>query len=469
MASRRPAGRAAEAVSEQTRVRPIALPPGPPPREAGVLSSLRYAANFFVDPFGFVGKRFNRYGDIYYAPSGGVGLYVIRHPDHVREVLVTRADAFEKTHSALESLSSVLGQGLLTTDGDVWRKHRRLLSPAFAKRAIESCVDRMVSEVDITLDRIRTNDPWDVAAEMTDLTLRIVGKTLLGIDLASEVATVGNSMRAFQTSLAVPRSAPAALKWPFDRKTSKALSDLDGVIERVIAHRRSSKDKGNDLLQMLLDAVDPEDASVRLSPKEIRDELVTFLLAGHETTSNTLAWALYALSQSPQAERALRAEVTAVLGNRRLASADVDRLVYTDKVIKETMRLYPPAYVLARRAAQDTTIGEYTIPAGSEVVIWLYFTQRDERFYPDPERFDPERFTAEEEARRPKQAYLPFGAGPRACIGRAFAGVEATVALAMMYRHYRFLYEGKRPPRARPRITLSPEKGLRLTPIRANA
>lgn len=447
----------------------MALPPGPPPREAGLLSSLRYAANFFFDPFSFVGKRFQRYGDVYYAPSGGVGLYVIRHPDHVREVLVTRADDFEKKHTALENLSNVLGQGLLTTDGEVWRRHRRLLGPAFAKRAIESCVERMVSEVDVTLDRIRCDQPWDVATEMTDLTLRIVGRTLLGIDLASEVAAVGKAMRVFQTSLAVPGSAPAVLKWPFDRTTAKAVADLDGVIERVIAHRRASKQQGNDLLQMLLDAVDPEDASIRLSAKEIRDELVTFLLAGHETTSNTLAWAIYSLSRSPEAERALCNEASAVLGTRRLVAADVDRLVYTDKVVKETMRLYPPAYVLARRAAQDTKIGDYAVPAGSEVVIWLYFTHRDPRFYPDPERFDPERFGAEQEAGRPKQSFLPFGAGPRACIGRSFAAVEATVALAMLYRQYRFLYEGKRPVRARPRITLSPEKGLRLTPIRAKA
>lgn len=441
------------------------LPPGPPARTGGVVSSIRYAANFFLDPFGFVGSRFEKYGDVYYAPSNDVGLYVIRHPDHIRDVLVTQADAFEKTHTALESLSNVLGQGLLTTDGDVWRRHRRLLSPAFAKRAVDSCIPAMGAESRLTVDRIRPGMSFDVSREMIDLTLRIVGKTLLGIDLASEVQTVGKSMSTFQTSLAVPRSVPKALKWPVDRTTSKALEKLDGVIDRVIEHRRSSGQKKNDLLQMLLDAVDPEDASVRLSPKEIRDELVTFLLAGHETTSNTLTWAMYLLSTAPEVERELVKEIDAVAGGGPIDSSHIDRLVYTEQVVKEAMRLYPPAYVLARRAGRDATIGSWKVAKGSEVVVWIYFTHRDPRFYEEPLAFRPSRFTPEEEAKRPKQSYLPFGAGPRACIGRSFATVEAVVALATLYQRYVYRYEGAKPPKARPRITLSPENGMALRAI----
>ncbi|NUP06067.1 MAG: cytochrome P450 [Polyangiaceae bacterium] len=438
------------------------FPPGPPPRKAGVVESLRYAAAFFFDPFSFVGSRFERYGDIYYAPSNGVGLYVLKHPDHIRDVLITQSDAFEKTHTAFESLSTVLGQGLLTTDGEVWRRHRRLLGPAFTKRAIEACVDRMVAETETTLGRMRIGAQWDVGAEMIDLTLRIVGRTLLGIDLASEVDTVGRSMRTFQMSLAVPRSTPKALKWPVDRTNVKALAALDGVIDRVIAARRASSIKHNDLLQMLLDAVDPEDASVRLSSREIRDELVTFLLAGHETTSNTLSWALSLIARSPEVERKLRQELDNVLGSRLPTAADVDKLVYTDRIVKEAMRLYPPAYVLARRAGRDATIGPYSVSHGSEVVIWTYFTHRDPRFYPEPTAFRPDRFAPEAEERRPKQSYLPFGAGPRACIGRAFASVEAVVALASLYQRFSFRHEERELPKARPRITLSPSSKLRL-------
>ncbi len=391
-----------------------------------------------------------------------MGLYVVKHPDHIREVLVTQSDAFEKTHTAFENLSTVLGQGLLTTDGDVWRRHRRILGPAFAKKAIESCVEGMVVETRTTLDRMRPGRPVDASREMIDLTLRIVGRTLLGIDLASEVEKVGRAMRIFQTSLAVPASLPRAVRWPVTRVTERALADLDGVIDSVLSFRKEASRRRNDLLQMLLDAVDPEDPSVRLSDKEIRDELVTFLLAGHETTSNTLTWALYLISQNPDVEAELCREIDDVLAGREPTSTDVDKLVFTEKVVQEAMRLYPPAYVLARRAARDTKLGQYEVPKGSEVVVWLYFTHRDARFYPEPLAFRPHRFDAAEEAKRPKQSYLPFGAGPRACIGRAFAMVEATVVLASLYQKSVYRYRGQRPPRMRPRITLTPADGMPL-------
>ncbi len=415
-----------------------------------------YAYEFFRDPFGFVGSRFDRYGDVYYAPSGDVGLYVVRHPDDIRDVLVTNADAFEKTHSAFDRLGQVLGQGLLTTDGDVWRKHRRIMNPAFAKKAILGYVPLMVKEAELLVARLSSQDgEVDIDKQMVDVTLRIVGRTLLGIDVASEVDRVGNAMKTFQTALAVPGSIPKPLLWPIERRINRAKADLDDVIHKVIAARRAKPQAEPDLLQMLLDAVDPEDASVRLSEQEIRDELVTFLLAGHETTSNTLTWALYLLSQSPEAERALHAELAQVPDEK-----SPELLVYSEQIVKEAMRLYPPAYVLARKASRDTTIGQYKVPKGSEVVVWTYFTHRDARFYPDPTAFKPERFAAAEEAKLPKQAYLPFGAGPRACIGKMFAQVEATVVLAVLARSLRFKYARKKPPQPQPRITLGPAGGM---------
>ncbi|MFO0555063.1 MAG: cytochrome P450 [Polyangiaceae bacterium] len=443
------------------------LPPGPPARE-GLASSLRYAARFFFDPFTFVGGRFERYGDIYYAPAKGVGLFVLRRPDHIREVLVTQADAFEKTHTAFERLSTVLGQGLLTTDGDVWRRHRRLLAPAFSRSAIESNVDRMTREAEVSRDKLlgAGDKPVNVAPEMVDLTLRVVGRTLLGIDLADEVDLVGRSMRTLQLALAVPPSLPGPVRWVAQREVERAVAGLDGVIERIIAARRARPEKGSDLLQLLLDAVDPEDERVRLSAREIRDELVTFLLAGHETTSNTLAWAIWLISQSPDVERELLGELDRVLGGRPVGEADVAQLTYTEQIVKESMRLYPPAYILARRAATDVRLGDYDVPRGSEVVVWIYFTHHDARLYPDPEVFRPERFTKEAEAARHKQAYLPFGAGPRACIGRSFALVEAVVALATLYQRAVFRFAGSSPPRPRPRLTLSPSGGLPMRVVR---
>jgi len=385
----------------------------------------------------------------------------VRHPDDVRDVLVTHADSFDKTHTAFDRLSQVLGQGLLTTDGDVWRKHRRIMNPAFAKKAIVGYVPLMLKEAEISVARLqsvarlRNGGELDVAQEMVDLTLRIVGRTLLGIELQSEVERVGNAMKVFQTALAVPASIPKALLWPIERRISRAKAELDDVINNVIAARKKSPQREPDLLQMLLDAVDPEDASVRLTQQEIRDELVTFLLAGHETTSNTLTWALYLLSQNPAAEAALHEELARVPDEK-----NPELLVYTEQIVKEAMRLYPPAYVLARKASRDTKIGRYNVPKGSEVVVWTYFTHRDSRFYPDPTAFKPERFTAVEEAKLPKQAYLPFGAGPRACIGKMFAQVEATVVLAALARTLRFRYAAKKPPKPQPRITLAPAGGM---------
>lgn len=438
------------------------LPPGPPPRDGGVGGELRHAWTFFRDPIGVVGGRFGRYGDVYFVPGDPDGLYVLRHPEHLREVLITRADDYEKKHSAFTRLERVLGQGLLTTDGEVWRRHRRLLAPAFGKRAIEGYVPAMAAAASAVADKIRPGQSFDAGKLMVELTLGVVGSALLGLSLEAEVARVGAAMRSFQLALAVPESAPWLVRAPADQVVARASAELDDVIRKVIDTRaRAAAPHPDDLLQMLLDATDPENPGDRLSPKEIRDELVTFLLAGHETTSNVLAWTLYLLSQSPEVEARLHAEVDAVLGGRAPRGADVEALRYTEQIVKEAMRLYPPAYVLVRRAVRDTRVGEWQLPAGAELALWIYFTHHDERTYPDPGRFDPDRFTPEREAARHKQAYLPFGAGPRACIGRAFALTEAVVVLAELARRFSFRYHGRRAPALRPRLTLGPI-GLQL-------
>jgi cytochrome P450 len=430
-------------------------PPGPPPREGGIFSTARYAASFFFDPLGFVGERFARYGDVYNAPSRGTDLYVVRRPEHVREILVTQADCFVKTHTAFEALSRILGEGLLTTQGDVWRRHRRLANPAFAKRAIDSYVTDFAAESTETRDALAVGSTVDLAKEMTGLTLRVVGRTLLGAESVADVGKIARAMRVFQTVLAAPRSLPKLVRDPLDRVIEGAIGDLHSILDRAILARRGARRDPPDLMQMLLDASDPEDPAGRLTDREVKDELVTFLLAGHETTSNTLAWALYLLSQSPEAERRLIEEARA-LGNRPPTAADLERLSFSEMVVKEAMRLYPPAYILARRAASATILGDFDVAEGTEVVAWIYFTHRDPRVFEAPARFRPERFEPEAEAKLPRGAFLPFGAGPRACIGKAFAQAEATVALSTLYQTRRFEYVGKGPPKANPRITLSP-------------
>ncbi|HEU4406843.1 MAG TPA: cytochrome P450 [Polyangiaceae bacterium] len=445
---------------------PPRLPPGPPPRRGGVLESVKYAANFLWDPFAFVGERFARYGDVYYAPSRGVGLYVIRRPEHVRELLVTQADAFAKGHSGLRGLSRALGEGLLTSDGEVWRRHRRLANPAFAKKAIGGYVGAMVREAVATREALGEGRVRDLAADMTALTLRVVGRTLFGTDVAADVDTIARSMRVFQTTLAAPAALPGPLQRLVGRRAARATADLDAIVARLFAARRGAPASPPDLAQMLLDAVDPDDAGARLTEREVRDELVTFLLAGHETTSNTLAWALYLLSRSPAAEARLCAEVDEVLAGRPPGPDELERLRYTEQVIKEALRLYPPAFAIPRSVARDVRLGGYDVPAGSEVIAWVYFTHRDPVAFPEPESFRPERFEPEAEARLPRGAYVPFGAGPRACIGRAFAMSEAVAALACLYQTHTFEYARPRPPRLVGRITLAPGGGLPMRPRR---
>ncbi len=446
----------------------LELPAGPPPRSKGLVASLRYGAAFFFDPLGFVGDRFDRYGDVYYAPSGGVGLYVVRRPEHVREVLVTQADAYAKTHTAMESLSGVLGSGLLTSDGEIWRRHRRLANPAFAKKAVEGYVAPMIEAAAATAAGLRDGDRVDLAERMTDLTLRVVGRTLFGTDVAGDVAKIGDAMRAIQNFLVVPRALPGFIGSLARRKVDSAQRDLDDLVARLLIERRTRRADPPDLVQMLVDAVDPDETGARLEEREVRDEILTFLLAGHDTTSNTLAWAFWLLSQNPDVEARLRGELRAVLGGRTPTAADLDRLPIAEAVIKETLRLYPAAPALARKAVRDATVGGFAVPAGSEVMVWIYFTHRDRRAFPDPEAFRPERFEGAAEASIPKGAWLPFGAGPRACIGRTFAMAEAIAALATILQRWTFEYVGKKPPQPKPRITLIPGGGVPMRVRRAS-
>jgi cytochrome P450 len=454
-------------VEPTARAAAPAVPPGPPPRAPGLVPSLRYAASFLVDPLGFVGGRFARHGDVYYAPSGGVGLYVVRRAEHAREVLVEQADAYAKTHTALTSLAGVLGSGLLTSDGEVWRRHRRLANPAFARKAVQGYVAPMIASAVEASGALRDGQRVDLAERMTDLTLRVVGRTLFGTDVAADVATIARSMRTFQTLLAAPKALPRPLARLVDARVRRARRDLDDLSTRLLAARRLRRADPPDLVQLLVDAVDPDDAGARLDEAEVRDEIVTFLLAGHDTTANTLAWAFWLLAMHPDVEADVRRELREVLGGRTPAPADLERLVVTEAVIKETLRLYPAAPMIPRRAVREATVGGYVVPAGSEVIVWVYFTHRDARAFPDPEAFRPARFLGGGESALPKGAFIPFGAGPRACIGRTFAMAEAVAALAVLLQRWTFEYVGGRPPRPRPRITLAPGGGVPVRVRRA--
>jgi len=441
------------------------FPPGPPPRAKGLLSSLRYYSNFITDPFGFVSARFNQYGDIYCAPNPDGALYVLRHPDHLREVLLTRADDFSKTHTAFDSLVHVLGDALLTSDGENWKRQRRMVQPAFTRKRLTGYGEMMISETEKTKNRWRHTHEVDMGREMVDLTLNIVCRTLFSYQPTNKTDQVANAMKVFNDSLAGPNILPKWLPTPGRVQVKRAIGLLDKIIYDIIEQRRAAPEatsQPNDLLQMLATAVDSEGSGDQLSAKEIRDQLMTLFLAGHETTSHALTWTWYLLSQNPQVEQKLHEELDLVLAGKAPGFDDLSALPYTEQVIKEAMRLYPPAYVLARRARCDTEVGGYKVPAGSELVIWIYMTHHDARWYPEPDAFKPERFEPNAIAQRPKLAYLPFGAGPRSCIGTEFAMLEARLILATLAQSFRPKLISQQPITTRPRITLAPKTKVKM-------
>jgi cytochrome P450 len=449
---------------------PPRVPPGPPPRRGRLLGSIAYYLRFALDPIRVIRDRFEAYGDLYYAPSADGGLYAIRHPDHLQEVLVTRAADYVKAHTALVRLEQVLGQGLLTSDGDAWRRHRRMIQPAFHQARLAGYAAAIVDEAERAAGQMRDGEEQDMAAEMMELTLRAVSRALFSHDVGGETAAFAQAMTALQETLAAPDFAPKWLPTPGRRRIGRAVADLDRITGELVAARRAAAPPDPpDLLQALVDAADEEGDGARLTGTQVRDELVTLFLAGHETTANVLAWTLYLLSQHPDAEARLHAEVDATIGDRPPALADLARMPWGEQVIKEAMRLYPPVFMVARRARADTEIGGYPVPRGSEVVVWIYMTHHDARWFPEPERFRPERFAPEEEARLPRLAYAPFGAGPRICIGKGFAMMEARLILAALARRHRFALGAGQEIAMQPRITLRPRNGLRMRVIARNA
>lgn len=442
----------------------VERPPGPPARRGG-LWSLPYYLRFVVDPLGFVGARFARYGDVYYAPSDGQGLYVLRHPDHLRQVLATDSSSYDKTHTAFARLQTVLGQGLLTLDGDAWKRHRRMIQPAFNRKALQSYAETMVDETDRCLSGWSLGTELDVAAEMTELTLRIVARTLFSHDVSGQSGHVAEAMRTFNAALGRPDLLPAWVPSPARKRVRRAVSRLDDIVFELIDARADEAPRA-DLLQTLVDAVDDEGDGGKLSRREVHDELVTLFLAGHETTSNALAWTLMLLSRNPGVCARLLEQVHDVLDGRLPTLDDLDAMPLLDQVLRESMRLYPPAYVVARQAKADTEIGPWQVPAGSEIVLWIYWAHRDPRWFPNPDAFRPERFEPDAVAALPKCAYAPFGAGPRACIGSQFSLVEARLVLATVLSRVELRLRDGYVPRCRTGVTLSPKGGL---PMRVTA
>jgi cytochrome P450 len=422
-----------------------------------------------ADPLSLFVRLSKTYGDIVRFRMRGDDAFLISHPDLIRDVLVTHQKNFTKSR-ALERAKKLLGEGLLTSEGATHLRQRRLLQPAFHRDRVASYARTMVECAERTRSRWTNGAAIDVADEMRRLTLAIVAKTLFSADVESQADEVGAALtrvlESFWLTLLPFSDVIEMLPLPSLRRSHEARARLDALIYQMIAERRKSGRDHGDLLSMLLHAQDEESSG--LTDQQVRDEAMTLMLAGHETTANALAWTWYLLAQSPDAEARLHEEIDRTLRGRLPSFADVSALPWTEQVVTESMRLYSPAWIVGRRAIADYPVGDYVIPARSLVFMSQYVVHRDERFYQEPERFRPERWTPSFKSTLPKFAYFPFGGGSRQCIGDSFAWMELVLLVATIGQQWQFRLVPGRRVVPQPLITLRAKRGIKVTTTRRN-
>jgi len=437
------------------------LPEPPGPRRGFPLAAL---AAFRRDPIAFIERVHREHGDVSRWRFGRRRVYLLAHPELVRDVLVTRHRNFIKS-KALQRARVVLGHGLLTSEGEHHLRQRRLAQPAFHRERIAALGDQMVAFAAETADGWRAGVEMELTREMNRLTLAIAGKTLFGADVQAEADEIGraltHALEAFKRLTNPLGPILDRLPLPTTLRVRRASERLDATIYRMIAARRASAEDRGDLLSMLLAARDEEGDGGGMTDLQLRDEALTLFLAGHETTANALSWTWHLLARHPDAERALHAELDAALAGRAPVADDLPRLPCTRAVLAESMRLYPPAWTIGREPLEDFDAGGYRIRAGSVILVSPWLMHRDPRWWPDAERFDPDRWTPEREAEQPRFAYFPFGGGPRKCIGEGFAWTEGILVLATLAQRWTLRHAPGVEVGRQPLITLRPT-GLRM-------
>jgi cytochrome P450 len=431
------------------------------PRPRGVLGHL---GDLQHDQLGFY-ERCAGYGDVVPARFFRRRVRLLFHPDAIEDVLVTRSRDFVKSPGVL-LLRPLLGTGLLLAEGSFWLRQRRLVQPAFHRQRVAAYGEVMTAFAERQLAGWKAGDVVDIHAEMMALTQAIVARTLFDADVSGDAHEVGAAtdvlMRDFGARLGSLRQLlPNWLPTPANLKAGRAIRRLDGLIYRMItARRRLGEDRG-DLLSMLLHAQDADDGT-GMTDRQVRDEVMTLFMAGHETTAVALSWTWYLLAQHPGIDDRLAHELRTLLGDREPTVADLPRLPYTERVITEAMRLYPPAYAMGRQATTATEAGGHPIPAGVIVILPTWVVHRDRRWFDDPDVFRPERWEGDLARRLPRFAYFPFGGGPRQCIGTAFAMMEACLLLAAIARRFKLTLEPGQRITPTPYVTLRPEPGIRM-------
>lgn len=392
-------------------------------------------------------------------------LHLLTHPDHFRHVLVDRVKVYRKQTRGYALMRGMIRNGLLTSEGAYWQRQRRLAQPAFHKHRIAAFGDTMVRIAEETRSRWTDGARIDVAHEMMEATLRIVTLTLMSRDSIGEANRVGGALSEglehitwrTTTPWAPPQWVPTAA----NRRFARAVSTLDEVVFGIIRERRQTGPApgAEDLLDMLIGSTD-EETGEGMTNEQLRDEILTIMLAGHETTAMSLTWTLHLLAQNPEIEAKLLAEIDGVLGSRTATMADLPALQYADRVVQESLRLYPPAWIIARRAAENDEIDNVRVAKGDWVFLSPYITQRRPDFWPDPERFDPDRFLPERVAARNRYAWMPFIAGQRKCIGDQFALMEARLILVTLLQQWRFRSAPGHVAKIEPLLTLRPSGGM---------
>lgn len=438
---------------------------GPPPGPKGhfLLGNLAAVSKDWV---GFYSQCAKEYGDVVQVRYLHVPICLLMHPRDIEYVLVSNPGNFTKS-ADYRALARVLGNGLLTNEGKAWQHQRALIQPAFRRENILSYTQVMTSATRQLLDSWKDSESRNVHEDMMAVTLQIVAQCLFGAEVSGVAERVGQAMKVVTDRFLI--DAGQAMLLPFDLPDflaparRRAINDLNKIIHDILSERRNSNQARGDLLDTLLQVRDGEGHP--MSDAQLRDEVMTLFLAGHETTAIALSWTCYLIARNPEVEAKLVEEIREVLGEREATAEDIPRLRYTEMVLKESMRLYPAVWGIGRRAIADCEIGGYRVAAGTNVFILQFLVHRDARFFPDPDAFDPERWRDDpiRSGKIPRFAYLPFGGGPRVCVGAAFAMLEATLLLAMIQQKFHLELEPGHDVKPVATVTLRPKNGIRVT------
>ena len=440
----------------------IRRPPGPPGNFLIGVSPFRAR-----DPLVLVTGWAREFGDIFHYRFLHLHVYFFAAPEYIEQILVTQQRKFIKGR-VFQANRELFGSGLLTSEGDFWQRQRTLIQPSFHRERIAAYARTMVDHSQRMLETWRDGDTRDVHREMMSLTLGIAARTLFSVEIAEESARIGGALDVVLVVSANPRRLLRLMRMlplPSELRYRRAVRDLDEIVFGIIRDRRTSTstsaEDAGDLLGTLLSVRDENGKP--MTDQQLRDETLTLLLAGHETTSTALTWTWYLLSQHPEVEQKLHAELKKVLGERPPTPEDLPRLPYTERVVKESLRLYPPASAILRLAVEESEIGGYKIPKNSSIGMSAWVTHHDPRFFPDPEKFDPDRWTDEFQRSLPRFAFFPFGGGPRVCIGAQFAMMEAVLVLATVAQKFILRLVQGHPVETFASVTLRPRYGMRMT------